>query len=277
MSIDRHNLAVDALRPTLVQLVARAGEVLVDFVTALRLTRQHMALQYQSVAKLLDHALLKPTLTGAELEAGCRLALDYDVASVCIVPHALRRCAELLRGSSVQPSTTIGFPHGAIATESKLAEAQRALADGATELDMVVNIGKVLSLDYAYVRAEIAAALELTRGAGQKLKVIFENCYLEQSHKRALCEICSELEVDWVKTSTGFGPAGTTLDDVISMRQWAGPRVQVKASGGIRSLAQVLTLREAGASRIGTSSTQGILDELRARLQPRAASEPAQK
>ena len=218
--------------------------------------------QYRDVAKTIDHALLKPTLTDAELEAGCLTARKYEVASVCIVPHALRRCAELLEGSSVQPSTTIGFPHGAHATRGKVAEAEQALKDGATELDVVVNIGKVLSGDYRYVRSELAAVLELTRGAGQKLKVIFENCYLEREHKLTLCEICSELGVDWVKTSTGFGTSGATVDDVKLMRSHTPPSVQVKASGGIRTLRQVLEMRELGVSRVGSSSTQAILDEL---------------
>src|SRR5262245_28170915 len=170
------------------------------------------------VAKLIDHALLKPTLTDAELDAGCRLALEYDVASVCIVPHALARCAEQLAGSSVQPSTTIGFPHGSSCSSTKLAEARRALGDGGTELDMVVNVGKVLGGEYGYVQAEIRELLAATRDAGAKLKVIFENAFLGDAHKLALCRICSELEVDWVKTSTGFGPSGATLDDLRLMR-----------------------------------------------------------
>src|SRR5262245_36416410 len=189
--------------------------------------------QYSDVAKLIDHALLKPTLTDAELEAGCAMEREYDVASVCILPHGLRRCAELLAGSTVQPSTTIGFPHGGHTTRGKLVEAEQALLDGGTELDMVVNIGKVLSLDYAYVRAEIAAVLELTHGAGRKLKVIFENCYLERAHKLALCEICADLEVDWIKTSTGFGPSGATEQDLELMLDNTPPQVLVKASGGI--------------------------------------------
>jgi deoxyribose-phosphate aldolase len=219
------------------------------------------------VAKLIDHALLKPTLTDAELEAGCRLALDYDVASVCIVPHALGRCAELLAGSSVQPSTTIGFPHGSACAAVKLAEARRALGDGGTELDMVVNVGKVLGGDYAYVRAEIAAVLAAARDAGAKLKVIFENAFLGEQHKLALCGICSELEVDWVKTSTGFGPSGATLDDLRLMRANTRATVQVKASGGIRTLDQVLEIEALGVTRVGTSSTAAILDELSARLE----------
>lgn len=234
-----------------------------------------MNLQYRDVAKTLDHALLKPTLTDAELEAGCLLALDYDVASVCILPHALRRCAELLLGSTVQPSTTIGFPHGGHTTRSKVTEAERALADGGTELDMVVNIGKVLSLDYAYVRTEIQAILSVTRAAGRRLKVIFETCYLGRDHKLRLCELCSELEVDWVKTSTGFGPHGATREDVELMRRYTRPEVQVKASGGISRLSQVLEMRELGVTRVGSSSTQTILDELKVRL--RAPQDTLQK
>lgn len=233
---------------------------------------------YGSIAKRLDHALLTPTLTDAALEAGCRLALEYDVASVCIVPHALRRCAELLAGSSVQPSTTIGFPHGSSCLRTKLAETRQALADGGTELDMVVNIGKVLGGDHAYVKAEIQAVLAATRDAGRKLKVIFENAHLGQSHKLALCEICSELGVDWVKTSTGFGPSGATLDDLRLMRANTAPNVQVKASGGVRTLDQVLEIVGLGVSRIGTSSTVAILDELRSRLggggRPPAPAQP---
>lgn len=225
-----------------------------------------MTLQYREIAKLIDHALLAPTLTDAQLDAGCALALEYDVASVCILPHGLRRCAQLLAGSTVQPSTTIGFPHGGHTTRAKLAETEQALADGGTELDMVVNVGKVLSLDYGYVRAEIAAVLQLVRAAGQKLKVIFENCYLEQAHKLRLCELCAELEVDWIKTSTGFGTSGATDEDLQLMLDNTPPHVQVKASGGIRTLERVLALRQLGVSRIGSSSTCAILDELKTRL-----------
>jgi deoxyribose-phosphate aldolase len=222
--------------------------------------------RYLDVAKALDHALLKPTLTDAELDAGCRVARAYDVASVCIVPHALRRCAELLAGSTVQPSTTIGFPHGAATTRVKVFEAEQALRDGGTELDMVVNVGKVLGGDRDYVREEIRAVLDVTRRADKKLKVIFENAYLANADKIWLCELCSELEVDWVKTSTGFGPSGASLEDLRLMRAHTPERVQVKASGGIRSLDQVLEIQALGVSRIGTSNSQQILDELRARL-----------
>jgi deoxyribose-phosphate aldolase len=171
----------------------------------------------------------------------------------------------LLAGSSVQPTTTIGFPLGSVATASKLAEAELALREGATELDMVVNIGKVLSGEYGYVENEIAAILALVRGAGRKLKVIFENAYLEREHKLRLCGLCSALEVDWIKTSTGFASSGATLEDLELMLDNTPPQVQVKASGGIRSLEQVLAMQALGVSRIGTSSTQSILGALRAR------------
>jgi deoxyribose-phosphate aldolase len=231
---------------------------------------------YQSVARRIDHALLKPTLTDAELEAGCRLAREYAVASVCIVPHALARCAELLAGSSVQPSTVIGFPHGTATTAIKRAEAEQALRDGGTELDLVVNIGKVLGGDYAYVEAELQSLVDITHQSGKKLKVIFENAYLGREHKLALCSLCSAIGVDWVKTSTGFGPSGATLDDLRLMRAHTPPSVQLKASGGIRMLDQVLEIQALGVSRIGTSSTATILDELRVRL-ARADDPRAQK
>lgn len=222
--------------------------------------------QYLDVAKMIDHSLLNPTLTAADWEAGCRLAVAYDVASVCIMPFALRRCAELLAGSTVKASTTIGFPHGGHSTAIKLAETMQALADGGQELDMVVNISQVLSGDWNYVRRDIEAVAAATHAAGQKLKVIFENCYLQDAHKIRLCEICGELGVDWVKTSTGYGTGGATLDDLALMRKHSPARVQVKAAGGIRDLDALLKVRELGVSRCGASRTKEILDEARRRL-----------
>ncbi|MFM7071956.1 MAG: deoxyribose-phosphate aldolase [Planctomycetota bacterium] len=221
---------------------------------------------YLDVAKMIDHSLLNPTLTAADWEAGCRLAVAYDVASVCIMPFALRRCAELLAGSTVKASTTIGFPHGGHSTAIKLAETMQALADGGQELDMVVNISQVLSGDWNYVRRDIEAVAAATHAAGQKLKVIFENCYLQDAHKIRLCEICGELGVDWVKTSTGYGTGGATLDDLALMRKHSPARVQVKAAGGIRDLDALLKVRELGVSRCGASRTKEILDEARRRL-----------
>jgi deoxyribose-phosphate aldolase len=223
---------------------------------------------YADVAKTIDHSLLRPFLTVPELEAGCRLAREYDVASVCILPYAVRRCAELLAGSAVVPSTTIGFPHGGHATRVKVFEAERALDDGAVELDVVVNVSKVLSGDWAYVREDVRAVLEPTRARGAKLKVIFENCYLQDAHKVRLCEIGGELGVDWVKTSTGFGPGGATDEDLVLMRKHSPPRVQVKAAGGVRDLDRLLRVRELGCTRSGATATKEMLDEARRRMTP---------
>jgi deoxyribose-phosphate aldolase len=221
---------------------------------------------YEAVAKLIDHSLLKPTLTAQELQAGCELAVRYDVASVCILPSALSRCAEILAPSTVLPSTTIGFPHGGQHSRVKALEAEQALDDGARELDMVVNLSWVKSGDFPAVRADISAVLEPTRARGQKLKVIFETCYLSDAEKLRLCELCAELAVDWVKTSTGFGSSGASAEDVALLRRHSPPNVGVKASGGIQDLDTLLALRAAGATRIGASKTGEILDDLRRRL-----------
>jgi deoxyribose-phosphate aldolase len=221
---------------------------------------------YLDIAKMIDHSLLNPTLTDRQLEDGCQLALQYDTASVCILPYSLRRCAEILRGSNVRASTTIGFPHGGHTTAVKVAETLQALADGGEELDMVVNISMVLSGDWDYVRNDIAAVIEPTHKAGQKVKVIFENCYLNDDQKIRLCRICSELNADWVKTSTGYGTGGATLEDLKLMRKHAAPQVQVKAAGGIRDLDALLAVRAIGVTRSGATRTREMLEECKRRL-----------
>jgi deoxyribose-phosphate aldolase len=225
-----------------------------------------MNYDYADVAKMIDHSLLNPTLTAEQLEEGVRLALAYDVASVCIMPYYLSRCSAMLKGSTVNPSTTIGFPHGGHTTAIKVAEAKHALADGGKELDMVVNISQVLSSAWDYVEQEIRTITDLTHAAGQKIKVIFENCYLNQEQKIRLCEICGEIGVDWVKTSTGYGTGGATHDDLRLMRKHSPAHVQVKAAGGVRDLDSLLTVRAIGVSRCGASRTADILDEARKRL-----------
>lgn len=221
---------------------------------------------YEDVSKMIDHSLLNPTLNVVDLEAGIELALAYDVASVCIMPYHLKRCAEMLKGSNVKASTTIGFPHGGHTTEIKQAEAKRAVADGCQELDMVVNISKVLSGDWDYVRQDIAAVIEVAHAAGQKVKVIFENAYLNDEQKIKLCEICTELSADWVKTSTGYAPGGATHQDLKLMREHSGDHVQVKAAGGVRDLEALLAVRELGVTRCGASRTAEMMGQARERL-----------
>lgn len=221
---------------------------------------------YADIAKMIDHSLLNPTLTDRQLEQGCRLAVEYEVASVCILPYYLKRCAEILKGSTVAASTTIGFPHGGHTTAIKAAEAEQALRDGGQELDMVVNISKVLSGDWDYVRSDLGAVIDLTHRHGQKVKVIFENCYLNDDQKVRLCEICTALGADWVKTSTGYGTGGATIEDLKLMRVHCPGQVQVKAAGGVRDLDKLLEVRAIGVTRVGATRTAEILDECKRRL-----------
>jgi deoxyribose-phosphate aldolase len=225
-----------------------------------------MEYTYEDIAKMIDHSLLNPILTDKELELGCQQGLDYDCASVCIMPYYLKRCAEILRGSSVRACTTIGFPHGGHTTAIKLAEAKQALEDGGEELDMVVNISKALSGDWDYVRRELESVIGLAHARGAKVKVIFENCYLKDEHKIRLCEVCGELRADWVKTSTGYGTGGATLEDLKLMRAHSPAYVQVKAAGGVRDLDKLLEVRALGVTRVGASRTAAILEECKRRL-----------
>ncbi|MCC6538979.1 MAG: deoxyribose-phosphate aldolase [Bryobacterales bacterium] len=221
---------------------------------------------YLDVAKMIDHSLLNPTLTRADLDTGIALALRYDAASVCILPYALAECAARLEGSDVRASTTIGFPHGGHTTAIKLAEARQALADGGEELDMVVNISQVLSGAWDYVREDIRVIVDAAHQAGQKVKVIFENAYLKDEHKIRLCEICSEVNADWVKTSTGYAPSGATIEDLTLMRKHAAPHVQVKAAGGVRDLDALLAVRAVGVTRCGATRTAAMMEDARRRL-----------
>ena len=219
--------------------------------------------QFKKISKMIDHSLLSPILTVPELEAGCQL---------CIRPFYLKRCAEILEHSTVHPSTTIGFPHGGHTLIMKQREAEQAIEDGCEELDMVVNLSRVLSGDWKYVENEIGAITRVAHQAGQKIKVIFENCYLTNDQKIELCRICAGLGADWVKTSTGYGTGGATLDDLKLMREHSPERVQIKAAGGIRTLDQLLEVRDLGVSRVGASATRVILDTCRTRLKLPAIS-----
>ncbi|MGH9525379.1 MAG: deoxyribose-phosphate aldolase [Terriglobales bacterium] len=221
---------------------------------------------YPDIAQMIDHSLVNPTLTTEELEAGIAVALAYQTATVCIVPHYLPRCVELLRDSAVRPGTTVGFPHGSQTVAAKLAEAGEAMRAGAVELDMVANISRARGGDWAYLAREITALCRAAHDGGARLKVIFENCYLDTAAKIRLCEICGEAGVDWVKTSTGFGSGGATMEDLALMRRHCPAAVGVKAAGGIRTWAALLEARALGVSRIGATRTAAILDACRQQL-----------
>jgi deoxyribose-phosphate aldolase len=244
------------------------------------------------LAKMIDHSLLHPTMTDAELEAGCVLAAKYQVASVCIKPYAVARAAELLRGSGVLVGAVIGFPHGNSCTESKRYETELACRDGAAEIDMVINIGKALSGDWDYVERDIKAVCDEAARHGAGVKVIFENDYLtsggaglsSDDFKRRLCEICARAGASWVKTSSGYGfvkqPDGTynykgaTEHDLALMRAASPPHVQVKAAGGVRDLDGLIRVRELGGTRCGATATAAMLDEAARRVasgEPRAS------
>lgn len=225
-----------------------------------------MELTYESIAKRIDHSLLPPTLTDVDLDEGCRLAARYQVASVCIKPYYVSRAAELLHGTGVLVGTTVGFPHGANTTAIKVAEAERAMKDGATELDMVVNIGDVVGNNWDRVRSDVAAVTEAAHAGGSIVKVIFENCYLTDAQKIKLCEICGEVNADYVKTSTGFGTGGATHADLILMRKYAPAHVKLKAAGGVRDLDGAIAVAQLGCDRIGASKTAEILDAVIERL-----------
>ena len=221
---------------------------------------------YSEIAKMIDHSLLQPTLTDQELEAGCLLAREYDVASVCIKPYAVAQATKWFRESTVAVGTTIGFPHGAHVTKIKVAEAEQALADGARELDMVVNIGKVLTKDWRYVSEDIKAVVNVAHRGQALVKVIFENCFLKDEHKEELCRICADVSADFVKTSTGYGDGGALDEDLRLMRRCSPAHMQIKAASGIRTFDRLLAVRALGVTRVGATATKPILDECRKRL-----------
>lgn len=235
------------------------------------------------LAKMIDHSLLHPTMTDQELEEGCRLAAEYDVASVCIKPYAVKQAVAWLAGSDVKVGAVIGFPHGNSATESKRYETELACRDGAVEIDMVVNLGKALSGDWDYVEQDIKAVCEEAHSHDAKVKVIFENDYLTDGgaglspddFKKKLCEICERAGADWVKTSSGYGfikgedgkysYQGATEHDLALMRANVSNKVQVKAAGGVRDLDGLIKVRDLGCSRCGATATAKMLDDCRAR------------
>jgi deoxyribose-phosphate aldolase len=219
----------------------------------------------RDIAKAIDHSLLRPELDDAFVEEGCRLALQYDVASVCVRPADVARAVAILDGSDVKVGTTIGFPHGNHRTETKVFEAVRALGDGARELDMVIQIGALKSGREADVQADIAAVVGVAHAAGAIVKVIFENAYLTDDEKIRACRLSEAAGADFVKTSTGFAPGGATHDDLRLMRANTSPHIGVKAAGGVRTLDALLEVMALGTTRIGATATKAIIDDFRAR------------
>jgi len=224
----------------------------------------------RDIAKTIDHSLLKPELDDAFVEDGCRLATEYDVASVCVPPVHVRRAAVLLDGTDVEVGTVVGFPHGYATTETKVAETRQALADGATEIDMVLQIGALKSGRDGDVQFDIAAVVEVAHADGAIVKVIFENAYLTDDEKVRACRLTEAAGADFVKTSTGFASGGATHDDLRLMRANTSPHIQVKAAGGVRTLDALLDVMALGVTRIGATATKTIIDDFRERKAGRA-------
>lgn len=223
------------------------------------------------LAKMFDHSLLHPTMTDAQLEAGCALAVRYACASACVKPYFTARAAELTAGTGVLVCSVIGFPHGNSATSIKAAEAELAVREGAKEIDMVANIGRLLGGNLRYVADDIRRVNDACVSRGAILKVIFENDYLQDDHIIRMCEICSEIGVAFVKTSTGYSFVkqangdynykGATEHHLRLMRAHCPPSVQIKAAGGVRTLDDLLKIRAIGVSRVGATATEAILKE----------------
>ncbi len=229
------------------------------------------------IAKMIDHSLLHPTMTDADLVAGCELAKHYDVATVCIKPYFVKQATELLKDSEVAVCTVVGFPHGSSTIQQKVTETRQACRDGATEIDMVVNVGKVLSEDWRYIKKEINAILKESHKHGAILKVIFENDFLPKDKlKIKLCKICSMVGVEFVKTSTGYGYnklpngdynyKGATEHDLILMRKHSSDEIQIKAAGGVRTLDGLLKVMALGVTRLGATATATIIEDAKKRL-----------
>ncbi|HET9914889.1 MAG TPA: deoxyribose-phosphate aldolase [Anaerolineales bacterium] len=229
----------------------------------------------KDLAKMIDHSLLHPTMTDADILNGCEISKRYDVATVCVKPYAVTMCREVLKDTDVKVCSVIGFPHGNHTTKIKVAETEQAIRDGATEIDMVINIGKALGGDWEFVKADIEATNQVCVENGAMLKVIFETDYLKDEHIIRLCEICSELNVAFVKTSSGYGFVkqangdynykGATDHVLTLMRKHSAPQVQIKAAGGVRTLDDLLRVRDLGVTRIGATATSTVLEEARKR------------
>jgi deoxyribose-phosphate aldolase len=221
---------------------------------------------YEDVALMVDHSLLRPQLTRAEVEAGLELARRYRVAAATMRPCDIELAVKALAGTAIQPGSVVGFPHGSQTTETKLFETRDLIDRGAREIDMVIAISRLLSRDLDYVQAELDQISQLCHQHGAILKVIFENAYLTDEFKILACQCCAKANADFVKTSTGFAPSGYTVVDLKLMRQHTPPHIAVKAASGLKTLDQVLEVRALGVTRVGLTSTAAVLDEWKSRL-----------
>lgn len=226
---------------------------------------------YEDVAKMIDHSLLRPDLTEAHIEEGCRIARQYRVASVTLRPADIDLGVRLMEGSGVKVGTVAGFPHGSSTTAVKLFEARDAIRRGAAEVDMVINIAKLLSRQFQYVEMEVLQMAQACHESGALLKVIFENSYLSEDLKVIACKICNRCEADFAKTSTGFSGGGATTEDLQLMRRYCSAAVGIKAAGGVRSLERLLEVYQIGVTRIGATATVAILEDWKKHLAGLAA------
>jgi deoxyribose-phosphate aldolase len=222
-----------------------------------------MNFSFEEIAGMIDHSLLKPNLTDDEIIDGCKIADTYQVASVCVRPGDVKLAKEILKNSKVIVTTVIGFPHGSTTTNTKLEEAKEAIENGAAELDMVLHIGKLKSGKFDYVKTDIETVTNYAHSKKVKIKVIFENCFLGTEEIIKACEICNEVGVDWVKTSTGYGTGGAEDKDLKLMREYCNPEIQIKAAGGIRTLERAIEVKLLGCTRFGATATVGILERLK--------------
>jgi deoxyribose-phosphate aldolase len=232
----------------------------------------------EELARMIDHSILNPTHTDEDLKKQCEIAKAYNVASVCVKPYAVKQAVIHLKGTEVEVGCVIGFPHGNSSTAVKVFEAEEACKDGATEIDMVINIGKALCREWTYIETEIRLVTEACHSHKAIVKVIFETDYVtKKEDKIRLCEICTRAGADFVKTSTGYGYVklangdfnykGATVEDIELMRKCSGPKVQVKAAGGVRTLDDLLKMKAAGATRSGATATEAILKEAKIRFE----------
>lgn len=231
-------------------------------------------LKASDIAAMIDHSLLHPTMSEQTVIDGCRIAMDYQTATVCVKPCDVPVAVRILSGSPVLVTTVIGFPHGCHTTETKVFEARQAIGQGCRELDMVLNIGRLLGGDETYVSEDIRAVCDVAHAEDVRVKVILENAYLTPQLIAAACRIAAEAGADFVKTSTGYAPSGARLGDLRLMRKSVPDHVQIKAAGGIRTLDAALRVRAVGASRFGATATETIMTEAIAREKNRSLFQP---